>query len=175
AYIADWTDTYYNTMLNIGWIKQTDKSGSQTLNGNAATVGATVFAIASGLIGLSGAAMVKAIIDGLGRLANGDPVLTLFMQRSTSATVADFTSGLGSSDSNGDFIVNLTEFDVSANEEDIQVLFFKWNHERSVVHFRNASLVLDDSVYGLVADDIATKIAGFTREYVKELSIAPPR
>jgi hypothetical protein len=171
GYIANWMASYSNTLLNIGWIKQTGSNGSQNLVGSSATVEAAIFTIAGAFVGAGGAALVKTVLDGLAKLGSGNAAFVLFQRQSQSAKVADFTAGLGSSDATGDFMLDLMEYDVEANVIDGQTLFFKWSNTNAILNYQSMSLTLSDAVYNAVATDINQKLSGFAPAFVKLLQI----
>jgi hypothetical protein len=168
-YMANWIATYYNVLLNIGWVKQTSSSGSQNFEGSSATVEAAIFSFASALVGANGAALIKLVLDGLAKVGSADGPLTLFKQQSQGAKFADFTAGLTSNDPNAGFMLDLIEFDVAANEVDSEVIFFRSATSNAIVSYRRMKLSLVDAVYDAVASEIAQKVNAFVKDFVRRL------
>lgn len=166
---ANTANKYFEALVHLGWVQQTQNVGFQSFKGDAATVETAIFSIIAGLLGESGVLLVKGILQGLTALADNAPALTLFKQQSAFARAAAFGIGLASTDANGQFLLKVLEFDVTAEDDQTDVLFFSWDTTKATVKYQSLSFSFDDEVYGDLASTILPLLVGVDVSYLKSV------
>ncbi|MCL2591103.1 MAG: hypothetical protein FWD67_09590 [Betaproteobacteria bacterium] len=171
GWVINWHRSYYNTLINLGWIIQDDKSGSNSAGSWQGDVSQQVLTLIRGLIGANGAAMVQVMFDSLSKLGDDNAIIKLFEKSSVQDKMAQFSVGLASSNDKDGFLLKAMAFDLEAEMNQTQVLFFKWQSSHCSFSWRNLQLAIAEDFYVLIANDIAAKVAPFMKTFVQGLSL----
>jgi hypothetical protein len=165
-------DEYFEVLSKIGFVIQEKgfaryQEASETFEAHEAILEVAKVALA----GAPGAlAVVQKTLESLKKLSDDSPWITLFHRESRSANTARFQVSLVESAPNG-LLVAIMAFGVEARATITQVLFFKFKKNEATLHHHSGKVTINTAVLGGVRDDIATKLAAFTREYVAGLDV----
>jgi len=170
-YTANWYQTYFNTLTNLGWIMQGSSVVHHDTFDQNVDVSQELITLVSRLVGANGAAAVKAVLDALKSLADNSPAITVFREHAETNSVAQMTVSLASEDAKAGFLLKGIEFDLTATDEETQVLFFKWSTLKAQFNYRNIVLSIDDAVYQAVAQAVSDKVKAHAVDFVKRIQI----
>jgi hypothetical protein len=172
ADIAAWYDAYFDVLTRLGWVLQDRGFSTFEPSSQQADVAVAILDIAAALLGGPATIAyraVKATLDGLRRMHENSPWITLFERESHHANTARFQIGLAHRAETGDFLVTLMAFSLEARSSFSQVLFFKFRQEAATLKHYSASVSLNEHVLTGIASAVKEKVAAFSQGYIRSL------
>lgn len=168
-----WFDQYFDVLSNVGFVIQEKgfaeyTEGSESFEAHQAIldVAKVVLAGAPGAL-----AVVTRTLESLEKLSADSPWITLFHRESRSANTARFQVSLVDAAEDAGLLVSLMAFGVVARATVTQVLFFKFRKNEATLHHHSGKVTINSAVLTGVRQDIATKLAAFTDDFVKGLDV----
>jgi hypothetical protein len=171
AHQVNWYGSYYNTLINIGWVIQEDSALENQTGSASGEVSEELITLAKALVGAGGAAAIAAVFQSLSNLGNDNAILEVFKKTSAQNSLAQFSVGLASQDPKDGFMMKALEFNLKATAEDTQVLFFHWKSQHCSFSWRNIQLSVADDIYAGIADKVKAKVATFVNDFVNEIKL----
>ena len=171
--IYDWYNVYFDVLSQIGWVIQ--DHGFATYSESSAGFDAheAILKVATALLGpgATALAMVMATLDALKSMSSDSPWITLFNRESQYANTARFQVTLAEQIKDNQFLVSLMAFGLEAKRTLTQVLFFKLTSSEASLKHYSGKVTIDTHVLSSIRQDIKDRIAGFARDYVRQLPI----
>lgn len=169
--IIAWYKAYFKTLTSIGWViqeKEFVKHKEQSVNLEAHEA---IIALATTLLGpnLSALKVVKATLDALKAASSNSPFITLFSRESQHAKTARFQVTLTEEGADGQFLVSLMAFSLSAKAKVTQVLFFKFKKNDVTLRHASGKVTINTDVLTSIREPLRKKLIDFTQEFVKKL------
>lgn len=170
--ILNWYKHYFDVLTQVGFTVH--DSGFAKYEEKADTFEAHEAILDVVKVALAGAPAVLPLViktlESLKKLDTDSPWITLFHRESRSANTARFQMSIADSELNGSFL-NLFAFGLTAKSTVTQVLFFRFKKNEATLQHNSSKLTINDAVLSGVRDDIAGKIARFTKDFVAGLDI----
>jgi hypothetical protein len=166
-----WYEAYFEVLINIGWVIQDRSFSTYSEVSDNFEAHKAILKVATALLGPTAAALVvvQATLDALQSMPENSPWITLFNRQSQSAKSAKFQVTLAEQAENGEFLVSLMAFGLTATSTLTQVLFFKFrSSDVSLKHF-SGKVTIDSEVLHGVREAISQKIDKFVKSYVEAL------
>jgi hypothetical protein len=167
-----WYDAYFDVLTNLGWVLQDRGFTAFEASSREADVAVAVLDLAANLLGgatTTAYRIIEATLDGLKKMHERSPWITLFERESHHANSARFQVSLTDSSESGDFLVRLMAFSLEASSSFGRVLFYKFQQERASLRHYSASVSVNDAVFDGVSAAVKDKVVAFTQGYVQSL------
>ncbi len=164
-------EIYFDVLSNIGWVIQDRSFSNYSDESDNFEAHEAILKVAAGLLGpaTTTLAVVQATLDALKSMSTNSPWITLFHRESQSANTARFQLSLVEPGPSDQFLVALMAFGLKAKAKLTQVLFFKFKSGKTKLKHCAGKVTINSAVLGGVRDEIGTKIAKFTSDYVRQL------
>jgi hypothetical protein len=148
ADIDGWYKTYFDTLTNVGWVIQQRDFALYQEGGLNFEAHRAVLSVAAAFLAPAPAALslVKATVDALQSMDESRPWLTIFDRESRSGKTGRFQISLVEPGSDGEFLVSLLAFSMTADRVLTQVLFFKAKKEAVQLRHNGAKVTIAASV-----------------------------
>lgn len=169
---AAWYAAYFDVLSNLGWVLQDRAFSKFESSSQQADVSDAVLDIAAALLGgpaTIGYQTIKATLDGLRKMHEHSPWITLFERESHHANTARFQIGLAHPAEADDFLVTLMAFSLHAESTFSQILFFKFRKEDATLDHYSASVSLNEDVLLGTAKAVSEKVVEFSQGYIRSL------
>jgi hypothetical protein len=170
--IEAWYQAYFDVLTHVGWVVQERGFSCFESSSKQADVAEAILNVAASLLGgpaTTAFKIVQATIEGLLKMHEHSPWITLFERESHHANHARFQVTLAHSGEGEDFLVNLMTFSLEASSSFSQVLFFKYLQTDAKLKYFSGAVSINDRVLLNVADAIKAKVEIFTAGYIKTL------
>lgn len=164
-----WYRAYLEVLANTGWILERDESSERELSGTSNEVHKEIVPLLTLLLGpgIAAAAMVTAVLEGLSKMDQDRPWITLFDRESGRASGNQFQISHAAAPDGAAPQVRLVCFELEATKTLTEVLFFKSSGTRAVLRGFSAGLSLNSAVFdgnkALIEDKVADYVAGYIR------------
>jgi hypothetical protein len=170
--ILAWYRHYFDVLSHVGFVVQ-DKGFARYVEKADAFEAheAILNVVKTALAGVPAALpLVIKTLESLKSMSDDTPWITLFHRESRSANTARFQVSLADTGPGGSFL-NLFAFGLVAKATVTQVLFFRFRKSESELQHNSSKLTINDAVLTSVRDDIAQRIAQFTKDFVAGLDV----
>jgi len=170
--VEAWYQAYFDVLTHVGWVVQERGFSTFEASSRQADVAGAILSVAETIFG--GAAttaykVIKATLEGLQKMHEHSPWITLFERESHHANHARFQIALAHSGEKDDFLVSLMAFSLKASASFSQVLFFKYREREATLKHFSGSVSINDTLLMQISNDIKAKVENFTLGYVKAL------
>ena len=171
--IYDWYNTYFDVLMNIGWVVQDRGFAEYTEASENFEAHEAIIKVATSLLGPTASTLtvVKASLDALKSSSENSPWITLFNRESQTAHTARFQVTQTEQGENDEFLVSLMAFGLEAQTTLTQVLFFKFKSSEATLKHYSGKVTINSDVLTSVQGTIKQRLAGFANDYIKELPI----
>lgn len=168
-------DAYFETLLGLGWIVQERETAEIEHDGSGFDVHqAIIGTITAFLSPISGAAAaVIAVLDGLHRMNQDAPFITLFNKRTRSGRIGRFQLTHVRDAPGQGLLAEIMAFALDADEQVTQVLFFKLKKSSTKLRRSNASLSIDTAALRGVKANLAARVQAFRASLIAEADLGP--
>lgn len=170
--ILAWYKQYFDVLSQIGFTVQ-DKGFAQyvekadTFEAHEAIIDIVKVALAGVPAALP---LVIKTLESLKKMSEDSPWITLFHRESRLANTARFQVSVADNEQSGS-LLNVIAFGLSAESTVTQVLFFRFKKNQATLQHNSAKLSINDTVLTAVRDDIAQKIAKYSKDFVAGLDV----
>lgn len=171
--VRTWYESYFDALAHIGFLIQDKgfaeyKETSENFEAHQA-----IIEVATALLAGSPGALllVKTTLQALQKMSADSPWITLFNRESQSANTARFQVSLVDQDEAERFLVSLIAFGLEAKTTLTQVLFFKFRTSEVALNHHSGKVTINAPLLASVRDQISTKLAAYTDDYVKGLNL----
>lgn len=168
-------DAYFETMLGLGWIVQERETAAIEHDGSGFDVHhAIIGTITAFLSPISGAAAaVIAVLNGLHKMNEDAPSITLFNKRSRSGRIGRFQLTHVRDAPGRGLLAEIMAFALAADEQVTQVLFFKLKKSSTKLRRSNARLSIDAAALKDITPNLAAKVRAFRASLIAEAELGP--
>ncbi len=169
--VFPWYKSYFDTLTNIGWVIQDRQFVDHSEQSSNVDAHEAILNVATSLLGPATAALqvVKATLDALKSMGADNPFITLFNRESQHANTARFQVSLAEDDENGQFLVTLMAFALSAQSDLTQVLFLRFRNNDVEIKHASGKVTINAEVLSAVRNSIQQRLIDFTADYIKSL------
>ena len=169
--IFEWYDAYFDTLSSIGWVIQDRQFVQHTESSQNFEAHEAVLTVAASLLGPGTAALqiVKSTLDAMQAMKQNSPFITLFNRESQHAETARFQVTLADQSQEGQFLVALMAFGLTAKSTLTQVLFFKFHGSDVELKHSSGRVTINTTVLESVRDAVAAKLAAHASSYMRGL------
>lgn len=169
--VIAWHNQYFRVLGNIGWAIQERNFETFSTASEGFEAHKAILDIAATLIGPNVAtiALIKSALDALRNLGSESPWITLFNRESKHSNTARFQVTLAEEMQNGQFLVSLMAFTISAQSELTQILFFKFRTGEATLKHMSGRIAINETVLAGVREDIERKLALHAADFVRSL------
>jgi hypothetical protein len=169
--IFAWYDAYFSTLINVGWLLQTNQFSRHVEQSDTFEAHKAILEIATSLLGPGAAALqlVKATLDALSNLDQDSPWITLFHRESQHANAARFQITLADQNPEGQFLITLLAFGLTASSELTQVLFFKFKSNEVELRHASGTVTISEDVISAIRNSISEKLQNYAQKFIRQL------
>lgn len=169
-------DAYLTTLAGLGWIIQARDTATVKLRTDGFDVhGAITGVITAFLAPISGAAAaVLAVLDGLHKMSENEPFITLFNKRSHSETLSRFQFTYVHDDPVHGLCAEVAAFALNAEVGQTQVLFFKLSKNSSALSRSTGTMSIDTAALMGIKAQLAGKVKAFRTRMIADATLALP-
>lgn len=168
----DWYDTYVATLGKVGWTAESRDHSLRVVSGGSAEVHREILSVVSVLLGPAAtvAGSVMAVLNGLAAMDKDAPWITLFQRRAQRAGANQFQISQTTVEA-GKPVIRLVGFDLDAEREVTQVLFFRFGQSEATLRQFSQMLSVNESVFAAAGPALARKLAEHVTEGIAAIDI----
>lgn len=169
-------DTYFSTLLGLGWIVQKRETAEFTYKGTGFDVHEAVIGVVTAFLSpiAGAAAAVLVVLKGLHEMAADKPFITLFNKQSRHGKIGRFQFTYVHNDPDHGLSAEIMAFALDANETLTQVLFFKLTKGKTRLQRSLGTLSIDTQALSDIRPNLAAKVKAFRVALIAEADLGPP-
>ena len=168
-----WYHMYGKVLSQIGWTYETDASQDKEFKGTSAAVHEEILPILTLALGgaaIASSTMLIKVLEGLNKMDEDSPWITLFNKESQRARENQFQlSHVDKVD--GAPRITLVNLSLTAKISVTQVLFFRLDNDNSTLQYSQRRLSVNEPIFSEVAPDIAARLKERARKFVRAIEI----
>ncbi|MGL6246183.1 hypothetical protein [Pseudomonas sp.] len=132
-----------------------------------------ILKVASVLLGAGSTALtiVVATLEAMKTMKKDDPWITIFNRESQHANATRFQIALAQQQENGEFAITTMAFELDANYEMTQVIFFKFHSNTLKLKHCSGKITVNDVVLSGVRDKLREKLIGRTKGFIDSIDL----
>lgn len=171
--VQQWYDTYVEVLQNIGWQIHELELRQQDVSDEDLDVHRAIISVITAMLGpqLAAASIVVSVLEGLQKMDETTPWITLFDRASQHAQGAKFQVTYVDADELGQPRIALACFGITAQRTITQVLFFRFSSQSAQVKKAEAKLGVSLERLKSAQAALAARVAPFVDEFVKSVDI----
>ncbi|WP_433766609.1 hypothetical protein [Pseudomonas putida] len=171
--VFDWYNAYFEVLENLGWVIQSKDFQSYSGETEGLETHDAILAVAAVALGGGSTAwlIVEATIKAMKSMKKDDPWITIFNRESQRAQVSRFQIGLAQEEPTGEFAITLMAFELTANMDTTQVLFFKFHTDKFKLQDCSGKITVNDAVLTGIRDNLREKLIGRSKGFVDTADI----
>lgn len=178
--VNEWYTAYFGALSALGWAQSDQRFERYHFESSGAIAHEAVIPVITALLGPGAAALtvLQAAFDGLKSMEANAPWLTLFEHQSRQEQSAHFQVATAEVAAGGVLQIALAAFDLQAQTELTQVLFFKFNKARTKLNFSSGKATIYEAALAGQREALATRLAAYRQAYVGQVklpALPPPR
>jgi hypothetical protein len=167
----DWYASYVDVLSRIGWNRENQSNTLQEISGRSGDLHKEIIPIVTAALGPAGAAAaVVTVLQGLQNMNKSSPWITLFSQSSQRATANQFQVSHAFLE-DGVPRINLVAFELSAQRQITQVLFFKLSSNDASLRKFETKMSVDNTIFSGAAPILAQRLQERTKEFILSIPL----
>jgi len=168
--LVEWFRTYADVLSKIGWVLAGKDFVNVETSKNLFEVENVVLDILGASLGGNAMAIITKTIEAFRKLSNADGRLVAFEKNTHTSEKGTFLIA-SADETNGVVSLSMAGFVVSSTEQIQRILFFKSTKEKTALQVATRTGTLNTDTYGLVRNDILTKLGITVNEFIADLEI----
>lgn len=171
ARVFDWYDAYFDALAQVGWPVQARNFSVYTESGQNFEAHKAIIGVLTAVFGPGAAAltMITGTLEALQSMDADSPWITLFAKESMVADSASFQISAVAKGPDGEPVVTLAGFTLSAKTKLTQVLFFKARANDVTLRHCSSTVSINAAVADAVRQPLRDKLAAHAVDFVKTL------
>jgi hypothetical protein len=171
THVFAWYDKYFDALTQIGWVVQDRQFIEHVEHGSSLEVHKAIIKLATAVLGPGATALVvvEETLNALQSMDENSPWITLFSQQSQAAKTARFQVTLAEQAPDGQFLVTLLAFGLSAAKRVTQVLFFKFGKSDVQLKHSSGKVTINETVLNHIRDTVNERLAEYADAFIKKL------
>ena len=167
----DWYKAYVDVLSRIGWNRENQSQSLKKVSGLSTDVHKEIIPIVTAALGPAAAtATVVTVLQGLQNMNAASPWITLFSKSSQRATANQFQMSHAYVEG-GVPRISLVAFELSAERQITQVLFFKLSSDSAQLSHFETKMAVDDGIFSAVAPIIADRLKERSKDFILSIPL----
>jgi len=171
--VFDWYNAYFEVLENLGWVIQSKDFKSYTGQTTGLETHEAILKVAAVVLGAGSTALaiVVSTIEAMKSMDKDNPWITIFNRESQHAEASRFQIGLAQQEPSGEFAITMMAFELKADYDTTQVLFFKFHTNKLNLEHCSGRITVDDAVLTGIRDTLREKLIGRSKGFVDAIDI----
>jgi len=161
-------DAYFSNLVAIGWVIQAKETAEFTYKGDAFDVHEAIIGVITAFLSpiAGAAAAVLAVLNGLHKMNEDAPFITLFNKQSRKGEIGRFQFTYVYPDPDHGLMAEAMAFSLKADNTLTQVLFFKLQKGQTSLRRSTGSLSIDADAMKTLQPKLASRMADYRKIYI---------
>lgn len=173
--VNEWYTAYFGALSALGWAQSDQRFERYRFDSSGAIAHEAVIPVLTALLGPGAAALtvLQAAFDGLKSMTENAPWMTLFERQSRTEQSAHFQVATAEVTPDGVLQIALAAFDLQAQTELTQVLFFKFNKSSTRLNYSSGKATIYEAALAGQREALAARLAAYRTAYVGQVKLPP--
>ncbi|MEM9205683.1 MAG: hypothetical protein AAGA88_05080 [Pseudomonadota bacterium] len=167
-----WYDFYVKTLKGMGWLVEGDANAVREVEGATLQVHQEIIPVITAALGpmAAAASTITTVLNGLANINKDAPWITLFHRKSQRAKANQFQISYATAEG-GHPALTLVGFELEAETEVTQVLFFKFGASSASLKHFEVKISMAAATVDLIKDAIARKLGLLITQNIEDIEI----
>jgi hypothetical protein len=163
-------ETYFDFLTTLGWMMQERETHEIAGKGDGLEVHEAIIGVITAFLGNipGAAAAVVAVLDGLHKMNDSAPFITLFNKQSSYRELAQFSFTYVFKDPQHGLMAKAAAFALKADSRLTQVLFFKLHKDRASFRESHATMSIDTTALEALRPQLTAKMNAFRAGFIAD-------
>ncbi|WP_408591285.1 hypothetical protein [Novosphingobium sp.] len=168
-------DAYFSYLLQLGWLVQQRDTSELEFKGGGLDVHQEIIGVITAFLApIAGAAQaILAVMEGLRKMDQSQPFITLFNKRSARQKIGQFQFTYVQADPAKGILARMTAFGLDAHNTITQVLFFRLKNDYTSLQRSLGALSIDPATLTALRPNIAAKVLAYRQSLIAEVDLGP--
>jgi len=168
-----WYSSYVDVLKKTGWVVENAEWTTQELARQSAEVHKEIIPFVTAALTAGGAAapLVIKLLEGLSKVHEDRPWITIFERVSKRAFGGQFQIAHVRADDGGKPVLLLTMFGLDSKTELIQILFLKLSESSVTLRQGKTSLTINESLFKSVAPSVENKVMKHAAGFITDIDL----
>lgn len=173
--VTEWYTAYFGALSALGWAQSDQRFEKYHFESSGAIAHEAVMPVVTALLGPQATALtvLQAAFDGLKTMNENSPWVTLFEHHSRQERSAHFQVATAEVAEGGVLQIALVAFDLQAQTELLQVLFFKFNKAKTTLNYSSGKATIYEAALAGQREALAARLAAYRTAYVGQVKLPP--
>jgi len=170
---SNWYPKYFEILTRTGWTVETATGVKDSFEATNLQVNKQIIPFLTLLFGpaVSAGSLILNLLENLDEMDKATPWITLFERNARQLTANQFQVSYVAADSNDNPAMKLAQFELTAEKQITQVLFFKLQETSVSLTGLSKTFSANESLFTTLKDTVKNKISRFTTDYISEIDL----